>query len=103
MLRETEEDHIRKPIRIGKRKQLQAYLIAERLSQAETDKRRRSIRYRAKRKAQTPSKTLLRLANTNIEADPICLVGIGIELMFKGFKSIGKLQAISKSETLSDL
>ena len=49
MLRETEEDtHIR-PIRIGKRKQLQAYLIAERLSQAETDKRRRSIRYRAKR------------------------------------------------------
>ena len=107
MLRETEEDtHIRKPIRIGKRKQLQAYLIAERLSQAETDKRRRSIRYRAKRKAQTPSKTLLRLAGwnlyiTNIEADPltpkqICvIVGIRwkpIELMFKGFKSIGKLQ-----------
>ena len=106
MLRETEEDtHIRKPIRIGKRKQLQAYLIAERLSQAETDKRRRSIRYRAKRKAQTPSKTLLRLAGwnlyiTNIEADPLTpkqiasIVSIRwqIELMFKGFKSIGKLQ-----------
>ena len=106
MLRETEEDtHIRKPIRIGKRKQLQAHLIAERLSQAETDKRRRSIRYRAKRKAQTPSKTLLRLAGwnlyiTNIKADPLTpkqIVGIvsirwQIELMFKGFKSIGKLQ-----------
>ena len=107
MLRETEEDtHIRKPIRIGNQtKQLQAYLIAERLSQAETDKRRRSIRYRAKRKAQTPSKTLLRLAGwnlyiTNIEADPLTpkqIAGIvsirwQIELMFKGFKSIGKLQ-----------
>ena len=107
MLRETEENtHIRKPIRIGNQtKQLQAYLIAERLSQAETDKRRRSIRYRAKRKAQTPSKTLLRLAGwnlyiTNIEADPLTpkqIAGIvsirwQIELMFKGFKSIGKLQ-----------
>ena len=106
MLKAEENTHIRKPIRIGKRKQLQAYLIAERLSQAETDKRRRSIRYRAKRKAQTPSKTLLRLAGwnlyiTNIEADPLTpkqiasIVGIRwkpIELMFKGFKSIGKLQ-----------
>ena len=111
MLRETEEDtHIRKPIRIGKRKQLQAYLIAERLSQAETDKRRRSIRYRAKRKAHPPSKTLLRLAGwnlyiTNIEADQltpkqICvIVGIRwqIELMFKCFKSIAKLD-VSRSQ-----
>ena len=30
------------------------------------NKRRRSIRYRAKRKAQTPSKTLLRLAGWNL-------------------------------------
>ena len=111
MLRETEENtHIRKPIRIGKRKQLQAYLIAERLSQAETDKRRRSIRYRAKRKAHPPSKTLLRLAGwnlyiTNIEADQltpkqICvIVGIRwqIELMFKCFKSIAKLD-VSRSQ-----
>ena len=36
MLRAEEDTHIRKPIRIGKRKQLQAHLIAERLSQAET-------------------------------------------------------------------
>ena len=69
MLRETEEDtHIRKPIRIGKRKQLHV--------SSKDFKRRRSIRYRAKRKAQTPSKTLLRLAGwnlyiTNIEADPL--------------------------------
>ena len=111
MLRETEENtHIRKPIRIGKTKQLQAYLIAERLSQAETDKRRRSIRYRAKRKAHPPSKTLLRLAGwnlyiTNIEADQltpkqICvIVGIRwqIELMFKCFKSIAKLD-VSRSQ-----
>ena len=105
-----EKTFIRKKIRIGKTKQLQAYLIAERLSQAETDKRRRSIRYRAKRKAHPPSKTLLRLAGwnlyiTNIEADQltpkqICvIVGIRwqIELMFKCFKSIAKLD-VSRSQ-----
>lgn len=107
---EVENTYIRKAVRIGKRKQLQAYLIAERLSQAETDKRRRYIRRRAKRKAQTPSKALLRLAGynlyiTNIEAHQltpkqICvIVGIRwqIELMYKCFKSIGKLQ-ISRSQ-----
>lgn len=106
MLKTAEADpFIRKSIRIGKRKQLPVYLIAERLSEAETNKRRRSIRYRAKRKAQTPSKTLLRLAGynlyiTNIEEHQltpkqICaVVGIRwqIELIFKCFKSIGKLQ-----------
>ena len=102
---EAENTYIRKAIRIGKRKQLQVYLIAERLSEAETNKRRRYIRQRAKRKAQTPSKALLRLAGynlyiTNIEAHQltpkqICvIVGIRwqIELMFKSFKSISKLQ-----------
>ena len=110
MLRGEENTHIRKSIRIGKTKQLPAYLIAECLSEAETDKRRRSIRYRAKRKAETPSKTLLRLAGynlyiTNIEADQLTpkhigsIVGIRwqIELMFKGFKSISKLQ-VSRSQ-----
>ena len=105
MLRDEENTHLRKSIRIGKTKQLPAYLIAQRLSEAETDKRRRSIRYRAKRKAQTPSKTLLRLAGynlyiTNIEADQLTPKQIGIivgirwqiERMFKGFKSISKLQ-----------
>ena len=107
---ERENTYIRKAIRIGKRKQLQAYLIAERLSEAETNKRRRYIRRRAKRKAQTPSKVLLRLAGynlyiTNIEAHQltpkqICvIVGIRwqIELMFKSFKSISKLQ-VSRSQ-----
>lgn len=102
---ETENTFIAKRIRIGKRKQLPVYLIAQRLTEAEASKRRRYIRYRAKRKCQTPSKTRLRLAGwnlyiTNIEAHQltpkqICvIVGIRwqIELMFKGFKSIGKLQ-----------
>ena len=107
---EGENTYSRKTIRIGKRKQLRAYLIAERLSQAQTDKRRRYIRRRAKRKAQTPSKVLLRLAGynlyiTNIEAHQltskqICvIVGIRwqIELMFKSFKSISKFH-VSRSQ-----
>ena len=112
MLKETEAEStfIRKRIRIGKKKQLPAYLIAQRLSEAEANKRRRSIRYRAKRKAQTPSKTLLRLAGwnlyiTNIEEHRLtpkqigAIVGIRwqIELMFKGFKSTGKL-TVSRSQ-----
>ena len=57
---EAENTFIHKSIRIGKTKQLQVYLVAERLSEAEMNKRRRSIGYRAKRKAQTPS-TLMAL------------------------------------------
>ena len=107
---EIENTYSRKAIRIGKRKQLQGYLIAERLSEAEENKRRRYIRCRAKRKAETPSKPLLRLAGynlyiTNIEAHrltpkQICvIVGIRwqIELMFKSFKSISKLH-VSRSQ-----
>ena len=107
---DLENTVIRKPIRVGKTKQLNAYLIAERLTEAETNKRRRYIRYRAKRKNENPSKTRLRLAGynlyiTNIEAHrltpkQICaIVGIRwqVELMFKCFKSIGKLQ-VSRSQ-----
>ena len=107
---ETENTYFRKAIRIGKRKQLPVYLIAERLSEAETSKRRRYIRHRAKRKAKTPSKALLRLAGynlyiTNTEEHQLtpkqisAIVGIRwqIELMFKGFKSIGKLH-VSRSQ-----
>ena len=111
MLKATEEDtYIRKPIRIGKTKKLPGYLIAQRLSEAEANKRRRSIRYRAKRKAKTPSKTLLRLAGwnlylTNIEPHRLTPKQIGviagirwqIELMFKSFKSVGKL-TVSRSQ-----
>ena len=106
---DTENTFIRKSMRIGKKKQLPVYLIAQRLSDAEATKRRRSIRYRAKRKAQTPSKTLLRLAGwnlyiTNIEMDPLTPKQIGIimsirwqiELMFKGFKSLSKMH-VSRS------
>ena len=106
---EVENTYIRKTLRIGKRKQLLVYLVAQRLSEAETNKRRRYIRRRAKRKAQTPSKALLRLAGynlyiTNIEEHrltpkQVCaIVGIRwqVELMFKGFKSIGKLH-VSRS------
>ena len=105
-----ETPYIHKAIRIGKTKQLSGYLIAERLCEAETQKRRRSLRYRAKRKAQTPSKTLLRLAGwnlyiTNIEAHQLTpkqisvISGIRwqIELMFKCFKSNLKLH-VSRSQ-----
>ena len=106
----SEDTSIRKRIRIGKTKRLQAYLIAERLSEAEANKRQRHIRYQARRKCQTPSKTRLRLAGwnlyvTNIEEHRFTPKQIGaivrvrwqIELMFKGFKSIGKLQ-VSRSQ-----
>ena len=90
MLKTAEEDiYIRKAIQIGKRKQLRVYLVAQRLSEAETNKRRRYIRCRAKRKAKTPSKALLRLAGwnlyiTNIEEHrltpkQICVI-VGIRL-----------------------
>ena len=107
---EAENTFIRKSIRIGKTKRLRVSLVAERLSQAETDKRRRSIQHRAKRKAETLSKALLRLAGynlyiTNIEAHrltpkQICaIVGVRwqIELIFKSFKSLSKLQ-VSRSQ-----
>ena len=110
MLKAEENTHIRRRIRIGKTKQLQGYLVAERLPEAEANKRRRYIRYWAKRKCQTPSKTRLRLAGwnlyiTNIEEHQltpkqICvIVGIRwqIELMFKAFKSLSKLH-VSRSQ-----
>ena len=104
MLKAEQNTHIGRRIRIGKTKQLQGYLVAEKLSEAETNKRRRHIRYWAKRKCQTPSKTRLRLAGwnlyiTNIEQHRLTpkqiavIVGMRwqIELMFKHFKSSGKL------------
>ena len=110
MLKAEENTFSTQRIRIGKTKQLQVYLIAERLSEAETNKRRRSIRYRAKRKAETPSKTLLRLAGynlyiTNIEPHrltpkQVCVIaGIRwqIELIFKSLKSLSKIH-LSRSQ-----
>ena len=110
MLKAEENTHIRRRIRIGKTKQLQGYLVAERLPEAEANKRRRYIRYWAKRKCQTPSKTRLRLAGwnlyiTNSEEHQLTpkhisvIVGIRwqIELMFKAFKSLLKLH-VSRSQ-----
>ena len=106
----SEDPWIRKRIRIGKTKQLPVYLVAQRLCEAEATKRRRYIRYRARRKCQTPSKTLLRLAGwnlylTNIEEHRLTPKQIGtilgvrwqIELMFKCFKSLRRLH-VSRSQ-----
>ena len=107
---DPENTVIRKPIRVGKTKQLNAYLIAERLTEVETNKRRRYIRYRAKRKNENPSKTRLRLAGfnlyiTNIEEHrltpaQICVIARirwQVELMFKTLKSIAKIH-VSRSQ-----
>ena len=103
--RHPENTVIRKRIRVGKTKQLDAYLIAERLSEEETNKRRRYIKHRAKRKHENPSKIRLRLAAwnlyiTNIEEHrltpkqirSIARIRWQVELMFKDtMKSVGKL------------
>ena len=103
--RHPENTVIRKRIRVGKTKQLDAYLIAERLSEEETNKRRRYIKHRAKRKHENPSKIRLRLAAwnlyiTNIEEHrltpkqirSIARIRWQVELMFKEtMKSVGKL------------
>ena len=103
---------IRKHIRVGKTKQLQAYLIAERRSEEETNKHRRYIRYRAKRKNENPSKIRLQLAGwylyiTNLEEHQLTCQQIRsiarirwqVELMFKALKSIGKIHR-SRSKKL---
>ena len=91
-------------ITIGKKTRLKARLVAQKLSEQETQKRRRDIKCRAKRKNATPSKARLQLAGwniyiTNIGADlltpeqitVIARIRWQIELMFKCFKSIGKV------------
>ena len=102
--RHPENTVIRKRIRVGKTKQLDAYLIAERLSEEETNKRRRYIKHRAKRKHGNPSKIRLHLAAwnlyiTNIEEHrltpkqirSIARIRWQVELMFTAMKSVGKL------------
>ena len=91
-------------ITIGKKTRLKARIVAQKLSEQETQKRRRDIKSRAKRKNATPSKERLQLAGwniyiTNIGADlltpeqitVIARIRWQIELMFKCFKSIGKV------------
>ena len=89
---------------VGGTKRIKARLVAQKLSEQETQKRHRDIRYRAKRKNTTPSKARLQLAGwniyiTNIGAEQLTPEQIGviarvrwqIELMYKCFKSIGKI------------
>ena len=90
--RHPENTVIRKRIRVGKTKQLDAYLIAERLSEEETNKRRRYIKHRAKRKhddacASQPG-TFISLT---LMIRSIARIRWQVELMFKAMKSVGKL------------
>lgn len=93
-----------KQVFVGKTKRLKARLVVQKLSEQETQKRRREIRKRAKEKHTTPSKARLQLAGweiyiTNIDAEKLSIEEITvivrvrwqIELMFKNFKSIGKV------------
>ena len=89
---------------IGASKRLPAHLVALRSSEAEANKRRRYIRRDAKRRGTNPSKQRLQLAGwsiyiTNIDTNQFTAEQIAtlvrlrwqVELMFKSFKSIGKV------------
>ena len=91
-------------VAVGKTKRLQARLVAQKLSEQETQKRIKEIKHRAKKKHYTPSKRRLQLARwniyiTNIKAEQLSVEQVvaitrirwQIELMFKCFKSIGKI------------
>lgn len=95
---------IEKQVFMGKQKRIKARLVAQKLSEQETQKRRRDIRHRAKRKYTTPSQIRLQLAGWNIyitnigadqlTAEQICVLARirwQIELMYNCFKSIGKV------------
>ena len=104
------QNRLERHLCIGKTKQLPARLIAEKLSEQETNKRRRDIRRRAKRRNISPSTERLRLAGWNLYLTNIdehrftpeqihVIAGVRwqIELMFKCFKSVGKVH-VSRSQ-----
>ena len=89
---------------IGAKKRLSARLVALRCAKQEANKRRRHIRRDAKRRWKTPSKERLQLADwdiyiTNVDMAQLTPEQIAavarvrwqIELMFKSFKSVGKV------------
>lgn len=89
---------------VGAKKRLSARLVAVQCSEQETNKRRRNIRRDAKRRGTNPSQERLQLAGwdiyiTNIEATQLTPQQIAtiypirwqVELMFKCFKSVGKV------------
>ena len=98
------ENIIETDIFIGSKKRMKVRLVAQRLSEEETEKRRRDINYRAKRKHTQASQARLQLAGWNIyitnigtdqlTAEQICVIARirwQIELIFKCFKSLGKV------------
>ena len=103
-LKATKADTIDLNCFVGAKKRLGTRLVALRCSKQEANKRRRHIRQDAKRRGKTPSKQRLQLAGwniyiTNIDAThltpqqvaTIARVRWQVELMFKCFKSIGKV------------
>lgn len=103
-LKTTKADTIDATCFVGAKKRLSARLVALRCPEQEVNKRIRNIRRDAKRRGIHPSKERLRLAGwdiyiTNIEATRLTPQQIAavyrvrwqVELMFKCFKSIGKV------------
>jgi hypothetical protein len=89
---------------IGAKKRLSARLVALRCAKQEANKRRRHIRRDAKRRWKAPSKERLQLADwdiyiTNVDIAQLTPEQIAavarvrwqVELMFKSFKSVGKI------------
>ena len=95
---------------VGATQRLPARLVALRLCEKQTNKRRRDIKRHAKRRRISVSKKRLQLAGwdiymTNVEAHQLTAEQIAtlarirwqIELMFKCFKSIGRIH-VSRSQ-----
>jgi len=94
------------PIRLGAQDRLNARLLAVRVPAQVAQQRRRRLRKQARRKGQTPSQRHLALADwtvlvTNVPADLLSLdealvllrTRWQIELLFKLWKSLGRLDA----------
>ena len=103
-LRATNENIIDLSCFVGATERLRARLIALRCSKQEANKRRRQIKSDAKRRGTTPSKEKLQLAGWNIyitntdilqltpeQVATVFRVRWQVELMFKSYKSVGKL------------
>lgn len=112
-LSSTSENIIDHNCFVGAKKHLPARLIALRCSKQEASKRRKRIRSDAKRRGTPPSKEKLRLADWNIyitntdttQLTPIQVATVfrvrwQVELLFKSFKSIGKVNSTRRSNPI---